>query len=168
MSSLCKTAPTPRRGLAEAALETPGVVCELIADGMHVPVELLREAWMAKGWREILLVSDATAGAGLGEGECFELGGLACRVQETAAWTGEGHTRCLAGSTSPLFEGIRTMAVEVGVPLEEAVAMATLVPAIALGLEQEIGSLFPGKAANLIRFNDHWEIKEVWMQGKAR
>jgi len=168
MSSLRKTAPTPRRGLAEAALETPGVVCELIADGMHVPVELLREAWMAKGWREITLVSDATAGAGLGEGKCFEFGGLACRVQETAAWTGEGHARCLAGSTSPLFDGIRTMAVEVGVPLEEAVAMATLVPAIALGLEQEIGSLFPGKAANLIRFNDHWEIKEVWMQGKAR
>jgi len=168
MSSLRKTGPTPMRGLAEAALETPGVVCELIADGMHVPVELLREAWMAKGWREITLVSDATAGAGLGEGECFELGGLACRVQETAAWTGEGHARCLAGSTSPLFDGIRTMAVEVGVPLEEAVAMATLVPAIALGLEQEIGSIAPGKAANLIRFNDHWEIKEVWIQGKAR
>lgn len=60
------------------------------------------------------------------------------------------------------------MVAEVGVPLEEAVAMATLVPAIALGLEQEIGSIAPGKAANLIRFNDHWEIKEVWIQGKAR
>jgi N-acetylglucosamine-6-phosphate deacetylase len=60
------------------------------------------------------------------------------------------------------------MVAEVGVPLEEAVAMATLVPANALGLEQEIGSLAPGKAANLLRFNDRWEIKEVWIKGKAR
>ena len=168
MSSLRKTAPTPRRGLAEAALETPGVVCELIADRMHVSVELLREAWRAKGWREIALVSDATAGAGLGEGESFELGGLPCRVEKNAAWMGEGEVRCLAGSTATLFDGVRTMVAEVGVPLEEAVAMATLVPANALGLEQEIGSLAPGKAANLLRFNDRWEIKEVWIKGKAR
>jgi N-acetylglucosamine-6-phosphate deacetylase len=165
MSSLRKTGATPRRGLAEAALETSGVVCELIADGVHVAPELLREAWLSKGWEEIALVSDATAGTGLGEGESFDLGGLTCDVKNGSAWTGEGTARCLSGSTSTLFEGVRTMVTLVGVPLEEAVAMATLVPAKALGLDQELGSLASGKTANLIRFNDHWQLKGVWIGG---
>ena len=165
MSSLRKTDSPSRRGLAEAALETPGVVCELIADGIHVSSELLHEAWMAKGWEEIALVSDATAGAGLGEGESFELGGLRCRVEKGAAWTGESGAHCLAGSTSTLFDGVRTMVTVAGVPLEEAVAMATLVPAKSLGLGHVLGTLAPGKAANLIRFNDQWELKGVWIGG---
>ena len=172
MSSLRKTAPNPRRGLAEVALETPGIVCELIADGMHVTPELLRGAWLAKGWKEIVLVSDATAGAGLEEGEEFGLGGLSCRVQGGAAWeetrAGEEAESKLAGSTATLFDGVRTMVESVGVPLEEAVAMATLVPAKTLGLEQTLGSLAQGKAANLIRFNGRWEIKGVWIGGTAR
>ncbi len=165
MSSLRKTGANPRRGLVEVALETSGVVCELIADGVHVAPELLREAWLSKGWEEIALVSDATAGTGLGEGESFDLGGLPCYVKNGAAWTGEGSDRCLAGSTSTLFEGVRTMVALVGVPLEEAVAMATLVPAKALGLDQELGSLASGKIANLIRFNDRWQLKGVWIGG---
>jgi len=169
MSSLRKTALDPRRGLAEAALETPGVVCELIADGVHVPMELLREAWLAKGWKEIALISDATAGAGLREGDGFRLGELACIVEEKGAWTvtgtGEGSARCLAGSTATLFDGIRRMVAEVGVPLEEAVAMATLVPAKTLGLEQSVGSLAHGKSADIIRFSSTWKMKGIWVSG---
>ena len=172
MSSLRKTAPNPRRGLAEVAQETPGIICELIADGVHVPPELLREAWLAKGWEEIALVSDATAGAGLRDGEEFELGGLHCRVEGKAAWlatgTGEANARCLAGSTATIFDGVRTMVQSVGVPINEAVAMATLVPAKTLGLEQSLGSLALGKAANLIQFNDRWEIRGVWIGGEEQ
>ena len=64
MSSLWKTDP-PRRGLAEAALENQGMLCELIADGVHVSPDLLRETLKAKGWENLVLVSDATAGCGL-------------------------------------------------------------------------------------------------------
>jgi N-acetylglucosamine-6-phosphate deacetylase len=165
MSSMRKTAPEPRRGLAEAALETPGIVCELIADGVHVALELLREAWLAKGWKEIALISDATAGAGLKEGDNFRLGELVCMVEERGAWTGEGSARCLAGSTATLLDGVRTMVSEVGVPLVEAVAMATLVPANILGLEKSLGSLSLGKVADMIRFNSKWNMKGVWVGG---
>ena len=108
MSSLRKGV---EAGLAEAALSTPGVLCELIADGIHLPEELLRHAYGRKGWEGIALVSDATAGTGLGEGETFELGGIPCRIHGEAAWiaTGEGEDRCLAGSTKTLFHCIRTM-----------------------------------------------------------
>jgi N-acetylglucosamine-6-phosphate deacetylase len=166
MSSIRKTAPDPRRGLAEAALGTEGILCELIADGIHVSPELLREAWLIKGWEQIALVSDATAGAGLSEGLGFHLGTLPCRVEEGAAWADQESGRCLAGSTSVLFEGVKTMVTEVAVPMEEAVAMASLVPARSLGLERELGSLEVGKRANLILFSDQWKIRGVWIRGK--
>jgi N-acetylglucosamine-6-phosphate deacetylase len=166
MSSLRKTLPKPRRGLAEVALERRGIICELIADGIHVSPELLREAWMSKGWEQIVLVSDATAGAGLGEGGVFQLGTLFCQVEGRAARTDRENGRCLAGSASFLFEGIRTLVTHVGVPMEEAVAMASLVPSRSLGLEWKLGSIAPGKTANLLRFSPYWEIRDVWIRGK--
>jgi N-acetylglucosamine-6-phosphate deacetylase len=161
MSSLRKTDP-PRRGLAEAALNTPGILCELIADGVHVSAELLKEAFLAKGWRQIALVSDATPGAGLAEGAPFRLGDLDCRVEEGCARTA-GHT--LAGSTRFLFCGVRAMMECAGVSLSEAVAMASLTPAVALGLEKSIGSIEVGKNADLIRFSGGWHLKGVWLGG---
>jgi N-acetylglucosamine-6-phosphate deacetylase len=165
MSSLRKTDP-PRRGIAEAALENQGILCELIADGVHVTPDLLRETLKAKGWENLALVSDATAGCGLPEGSGFRLGDLDCVVQGKAAWTGKGMGRCLAGSTAPLFAGIRTMVEQAGATISEAVAMASLVPARAIGAESEVGSLQIGKEADLIRFTPNWEIKGVWIGGE--
>lgn len=166
MSSLRKTDP-PRRGLAEAALENQGMLCELIADGVHVSPDLLRETLKARGWKHLALVSDATAGCGLPEGSGFRLGDLDCVVRGKAAWTGEGTGRCLAGSTAPLFAGIRTMVEQAGATISQAVAMASLVPARSLGMEQKVGSLKIGKEADLIRFSPNWEIKGVWIGGEG-
>lgn len=165
MSSVHKTG-NHREGLAEAALATEGILCEVIADGVHVSPSLLREAWLTKGWDGMVLVSDATAGAGLEEGAAFDLGGLSCRVEGKAAWTGEGEFQRLAGSTASLFEGVRTMVESVGVPLEEAIAMASITPAGSLGIEYESGSLEPGKNADLIRFDEGWNLKGVWIGGR--
>ena len=165
MSSVHKTG-DHREGLAEAALVTEGILCEVIADGVHVSPSQLREAWLAKGWDGIALVSDATAGAGLEEGAAFDLGGLSCRVEGKAAWTGEGEFQRLAGSTASLFEGVRTMVESVGVPLEEAIAMASITPARSLGIEHQSGSLEAGKNADLIRFDEGWNLKGVWIGGR--
>lgn len=162
MSSLRKG----REGLAEEALVMEGILCELIADEVHLPVELLRNAYLAKGWEEIALVSDASAGAGLQEGSRFLLGGLPCEISGGAAWTvGKDHS--LAGSTSYLLHGIRTMVDLVGVPLCEAVAMATLVPAKSLRLDNRIGSLAPGKRADIILVSRDWTLRNVWIGGKV-
>ena len=165
MSSLRKVAVGRSVGLAETALATSGILCELIADGVHLPAALLRLAWLAKGWEEIALVSDATAGAGLSHGSTFDLGGRYCRVEEGASWTGEGSDRRLAGSTAFLIDGIRTMVEECGVPLAVSVAMASLVPARSLGIHAERGSLEPGKLGDLVRISHDWKVKGVWIGG---
>lgn len=165
MSSLRKDSRDRVAGLAETALTTSGILCELIADGRHLPPALLRLAWLAKGWEETVLVSDATAGAGLPDGSHFDLGGLSCRVEGGASWTGEEDARCLAGSTTFQIDGVRTMTELCGVPLEEAVAMASLVPARSLGLGAERGSLEIGKRADLIRVGSDWTVKGVWIGG---
>ena len=154
-------------GLAEAALTTKAILCEVIADGRHLSPTLLRLVWLAKGWESVALVSDATAGAGLPEGGCFELGGLACQIEKGAAWTGVGEERRLAGSTIGMFDGVRLMVELAGAPLEEAIAMASLVPARALGLEEERGSLALGKRADLLRFSSDWHVGGVWSAGVA-
>ena len=165
MSSQRSHLGTRTTGLAEAALTRRGVLCELIADGVHLPPTLLRLAWMAKGWEELVLVSDATAGAGMGEGALFDLGGIPCRIANDAAWTGTGSGRRLAGSTACLLDGVRFMVECVGIPLEEAVAMATLVPAKALGIERERGSIDRGKRADLVRVSPAWQVNGVWSSG---
>jgi N-acetylglucosamine-6-phosphate deacetylase len=165
MSSLHRSEGKRMTGLAEAALTTQGILCEVIADGVHLSPTLLRLAWLAKGWHAVAIVSDATAGVGLSEGEPFELGGLRCRIEEGAAWMGEGKERRLAGSCLTLFDGVRMMVEEAQIPIEEAVAMATLVPARSLKLDFEIGSLTVGKQANFVRFSENWIIKGVWIGG---
>lgn len=167
MSSLHSKQGIKSPGLAEAALETPGVVCEVIADGIHLSGTTLRLSWLAKGWEELILVSDATAGAGLSEGAFFQLGGLPCKIEGGAAWTGEGPDQRLAGSTATLIDGIRVMVDEAGVPIAEAVAMATSVPAQSLGLSSSIGSLKVGKHADLLRFSSNWMVKGVWIGGRS-
>jgi N-acetylglucosamine-6-phosphate deacetylase len=165
MSSLKKADGKRSTGLAESALTTPGVLCEVIADGFHLPPALLRLAWLAKGWEEVAIVSDATAGAGLAEGAVFELGGLVCRIEKGAAWMGEGDESRLAGSSGGMIDGVKGMVEQARVPVVEAVAMASIVPARALGYLKNIGSLESGKRADLLRFSQDWQIRGVWSHG---
>ncbi len=165
MSSLHSEGGRRVTGLAEAALTKEGVLCEVIADGCHLSPTLLRLAWLSKGWGGVAIVSDATAGAGLPEGASFELGGLSCQIIGGAAWTGEGSQQRLAGSTIGMIDGVRVMVEQAGVPLEEAIAMASLVPAQALRLDAQRGSLEVGKRADLLLFSPEWQVQGVWSAG---
>ena len=164
MSSLRSEGGVRHTGLAEAAL-TNEVLCEVIADGRHLSPTLLRLAWLSKRWESVAIVSDATAGTGLPEGSPFELGGLSCVVEQGAAWTGEGADRRLAGSTIGMIDGVRVMVEQVGVPLGEAVAMASLTPARSLGVDGKRGSLEVGKRADLLQFSADWQVEGVWSMG---
>lgn len=143
----------PRRvaGLLECALAEPAVVCELIADGCHVSPTLLRLAYHAKGPDGLVLVTDATAGAGLPEGARYNLGGLECEVRDGVGVTeNAAGATALAGSTATMLRCVRNMVKLAGVPVSEAVRMATRNPARAVGQLNQRGALAPGSVADLV------------------
>ena len=150
-------------GLLEYALAEPALQCELIADGRHVTPTLARLLYRAKGADGICLVTDATAGAGLPEGAAFRLAGNLCTVRGGVGVTADGGT--LAGSVCTMMDGVRYLVRTIGVPLPEAVRMASLNPAAALRRAHERGRLAPGLRADLVLFSDALETLATYIGG---
>jgi N-acetylglucosamine-6-phosphate deacetylase len=163
MSSARRDGIYRKAGLLEFALSEPGIVCELIADGHHVSPTLMKMLYRAKGARGICLVTDATAGAGLPNESRFSLGGFDCVVRNGVCLLADGSA--LAGSAARMIDLVRTMVCDVGVPLPEAVTMATENPARAIGLKTK-GRLEPGMDADLVVLSPDLEVLQTFANGK--
>jgi N-acetylglucosamine-6-phosphate deacetylase len=150
-------------GLLEFALSEPDIMCELIADGQHVSDTLMRMLYRAKGATGICLVTDATAGAGLPEGAPFSLAGADCIVSGGACWLTD--RSALAGGASRMIDLVRTMVLEVGVPLPEAIAMASANPARALGLSAK-GRLEADADADFVVLSEDLEVQQTFVAGE--
>jgi N-acetylglucosamine-6-phosphate deacetylase len=148
-------------GLAGAALARDDVVVQIILDGIHLAEETARVVWQSAAGR-VALVTDAVAGAGMGDGVYF-LGGAEIEVRDGAA---RGPGDVLAGSTLTMIEAVRNLH-ELGIPLPEAVAAATAVPARVLGLPA-LGRLEVDLPADLVVLDDNLEIERVCVGGEAR
>jgi N-acetylglucosamine-6-phosphate deacetylase len=112
-------------------LAADAVLASLIVDGHHLPPSTVKAMIRAKGPHRTILVSDATAAAGLGPGD-YGLGGAVCRLDAEGRVSLPG-TPYLAGSSLTLDRAIGNAVRFTGLPLEEAVAMASSVPAQYLG-----------------------------------
>jgi N-acetylglucosamine-6-phosphate deacetylase len=165
MSSAAKHGLFRQPGVTEYALTNDDLTCELIGDGFHVAPTLARLAYRCKGAGKIALVSDALAGAGLVIGSRFLLGKLACRVEDGFCALADGSA--LSGSAARLIDQVRVMVTKVGLPIYDAVCMATLTPATVLGIEQTMGSISVGKAADFVSFDDSFSVKKVWVGGQV-
>jgi N-acetylglucosamine-6-phosphate deacetylase len=152
-------------GLLEFAMSEPGITCELIADGHHVSPTLMQMLYRAKGVAGIILVTDATAGAGLPEGTSFALYGKDCIVAEGVCMLAD--RSALAGSASRMIDLVRTMVQKVGVPLQETVRMATENPARAIGVDHRKGRLAAGMDADLIVLSPSLEIRQTFVGGRS-
>jgi N-acetylglucosamine-6-phosphate deacetylase len=150
-------------GLLEFALSEPDIVCELIADGHHVSPTLMKMLYRAKGSSGICLVTDATAGAGLPDGKEFSLAGRSCIVCDGVCLLAD--RSALAGSASRMIDLVRVMLNEVGVPLHEAVAMASTNPARALGLTSK-GKLEAGADADFVVLSPQLEVVQTFVDGE--
>jgi len=150
-------------GLLEFALSEPRISCELIADGHHVSETLMTMLYHAKGPRAICLVTDATAGAGLPDKSQFALFGRDCVVKDGVCLLAD-HS-ALAGSASRMIDLVRTMTMEVHVPLHEAVMMVTENPARAIGLEAK-GSLKVDADADLVVLSPELEVLRTFSGGQ--
>ena len=151
-------------GLLEIALSEPEIFCELIADGHHVGTTLMRMLYRAKGAAGICLVTDATAGAGLPNDSRFSLGGVECLVHDGACWVADGSA--LAGGAARMIDLVRQMVREVGMPVDEAVRMATETPARAMGWKTK-GALAVGMDADLVVLTSDLQIERTFLEGRA-
>ena len=150
-------------GLAVAALTTDEAYVELIADGQHVHRALWPLIVRAKPVDRLLLVSDAIALAGVGEGRA-RVGGLEVEVVgDRVTLVG---TTTLAGSVIALDTAVRNL-VEVGIALPDAVAAASRNPLALIGVADR-GRLAVGQAADVIQLDDtgRLEVRAVWRAGR--
>lgn len=151
-------------GLLEFALSEPEIMCEVIADGHHVSPTLMKMLYRAKGAQGICLVTDATAGAGLPEGATFQLAGRDCLVVNGACLLAD--RSALAGSAARMIDLVRTMVHHVGVPLQEALKMASANPARSLRAKDK-GTIEAGAVADLVVLSPALAVLEVFVGGEA-
>ena len=147
-------------GPVVAAMRDERVTLELIADGIHVHPDVIALAFAGAPGR-IALITDAMGAAGEPDG-AYELGGLAVTVTDGVARLDEGGA--IAGSTATQDAALR-LVVAGGLPLADAVAALTSVPARAIGLAGRYGSLRPGAAADAVLLDDALQVAGVWVDG---
>lgn len=150
-------------GLLEFAMSEPEIICELIADGHHVSATLMKMLYRAKSFTGICLVTDATAGAGLKDGSKFSLYGSKCIVEKGVCLLAD--RSALAGSASRMIDLVRGIVTKVGVPLHEAVAMATDTPAFVIGLTNK-GQFKIGSDADLVVISPELEVLRTFNGGE--
>ena len=132
-------------GVIGAILTEPDVTAEVIADGIHVAGPAIQVLLGTKGFDTVLLASDATAATGMPDGN-FRLGNFEVIVRDGVCRNAEGK---LAGSTLTLDRALRYI-VGLGVPLIDAVRMATILPARRISLAGKKGILAVGADADLV------------------
>ncbi len=156
MSPLHHRAP----GVVGAALADDRVTAMLIADGVHVHPAALNVALRAKGPERIVLVTDAIAAAGAPPGR-FALAGVEVISDGKSARLADG---TLAGSTLTMDHAVRMMAGVAGARLEDALAMASSVPAAAIGLA-DTGRIAVGQTADLTLWSAALEVTATIVGG---
>lgn len=148
-------------GLVGAALDTP-VDCEIIADNVHLHPMTQRLIWRMKQGRHIVLITDSMRACGLGDGES-ELGGLFVRVSGQVAALSDG---TIAGSVLTMDRAVANFAANTGAGLAQTVSYATKTPAMGIGAYDRIGSLEPGKRADITIFDGAVRVQRTILGGR--
>ena len=147
-------------GVIGAVLTEPDVTAEIIADGVHVAGPAIQVLLGTKGFDTVLLASDGTAATGMPDGN-FRLGNFEVTVKDGVCRNSEGK---LAGSTLTLDRALRYI-VSLGVPLIDALRMATILPARRLGLAGKKGIIAIGADADLVVLTPDLRVAGVMTRG---
>jgi N-acetylglucosamine-6-phosphate deacetylase len=147
-------------GVIGAILTEPDVSAEVIADGIHVAGPAIQVLLGTKGFDTVLLASDATAATGMPDGN-FRLGNFEVMVKDGVCRNAEGK---LAGSTLTLDRALRYI-VALGVPLIDAVRMATILPARRISLAGKKGIIAVGADADLVVLTADLRVVGVMTRG---
>jgi len=151
-------------GVVGEGLVHPGLMIELIGDGIHLAPDMLRLLFQLVPLERLMLITDSVAASWIGEGE-IELGGLPVVVRDGVARLKDGGA--LAGSALRYHEGLRTLVEVTGRPLRELVQVTSLNPARSLGLEG-FGRIEPGYHADLVAIDEDFSVWKTWVEGEER
>jgi N-acetylglucosamine-6-phosphate deacetylase len=153
-------------GTIEAALYEDDLTVEIIADGVHLPPEILRYVYKFKGASKTALVTDAMRAAGTDAAESV-LGSLSdgqrVIIEDGVAKLPDRSS--FAGSIATADRLIKNMVRLAGVPLIDSVRMMTLTPARIIGVDNRKGSLSAGKDADLVIFDQDFNVCLTMIQG---
>jgi N-acetylglucosamine-6-phosphate deacetylase len=149
-------------GILAEVLTDRQLTADIIADGIHVAPEVVQLFLQAKGVERAVLITDATAAAGMPDGT-YQLGPIRVEVKDGRC-TMDGK---LAGSVLTMDRAVRNTTQFAGWSLQHAVRAATLNPARAVGLTQSHGVLAPGAEANLVVLDPSGEVRQTFVRGRA-
>jgi N-acetylglucosamine-6-phosphate deacetylase len=148
-------------GILAEVLTDGQLTADIIADGIHVAPEVVQLFLKAKGIERSVLITDATAAAGMPDG-AYQLGPIQVEVKDGRC-TMDGK---LAGSVLTMDRAVRNVMQCAGWSLQDAVRAATLNPARATGLPQH-GKLVPGAEANLVVLSPNGEVRKTIVRGRS-
>lgn len=163
-STTVREGPWRKPGMLEVSLTYNGLTGEMIADGKHLPQTLMKLVYKCIDPDRLCIVSDVSSGAGLPEGARFRMGGLEFEVHDGVGMLLD--RTAFASSTTMLNQMIPILMDTVGVPLVEAIRMASLTPARVIGVDDRKGSLEAGKDADIAIFEDDFSAWRTMIRGQ--
>lgn len=170
MSSLRRVGPYRILGIVESSYLIDELTVEIIADGKHLPPELLQLIVKCKDNCSISLITDAMRGAGMSEGLYVKLGSLKngqdAIIRDGVAMMTD--LKAFAGSICTADRCIRTMHFQTELSIEKAVKMMSLNPAKVIGIDARKGTLEKGKDADLVIFDENVNVSSVYVGGVLR
>lgn len=148
-------------GIIGASLSEDSIKCQIIADGIHLHFSSIRLVYKAKGYNNIILISDSMSATGLADGD-YKLGGLKVTVKGGSPRLADGR---LAGSTLTLDVALKNMVTKGLIPLPFVSEMASRVPAESIG-ETTIGSFSYGKKADIVVLDKSFKVVRTYVDGR--
>jgi N-acetylglucosamine-6-phosphate deacetylase len=156
-----------RGGVMEATLYFDGLTTEVIADGKHLERALLLLAYKVKGPDRLALVTDCNRALDMPDGEYVfgpQDGGEPILRQDGVGLMPDG--KALASGVMGMDHCVRTFHRLTGVPLPEVIRMASLTPARIAGRAADLGSIEPGKLADLLVLDHDLKVRQVYVGGR--
>ncbi len=147
-------------GTIESVYLMDDMTVEVIADGRHLPHTILKMVYKLKGAERTCLVTDALKYAGSNikpeEGSPVIIEDGVCKYADHSS---------LAGSIATMDVLVRTMTQKAGIPLSDAIRMATETPAKIMGIYDKKGSLEKDKDADIVILDNNLNVRAVWSMG---
>ena len=138
------------------------VTCDVIADGIHLDPRTLKLLMKTKGPERLVLISDAIAAAGLGDG-VYQIWNESITVKDGRTSNQRGS---IAGSVISMLDALQLMR-KLGVPEVDLARISATNPARLLGIEDECGSIEEGKRADLVALDDNGDVRFTMVGGEV-